>query len=629
MISPTSGTEKKTGTVRPTFPTVVALMTHLQGVSPVKVASVVLVAAFLIRLAMNLSVGSRFPYSTYYIAVVLCSIHSGARTGALVALVGFFLGNYFVGDANILPTAFHDVMGGLLYFLNCAIVILFTEVQRSTYATLLVHASALEVETEERRHAESALRQAENRYRILSELTSDFAFGCRIRSDGKVLVEWISDAYTRVTGWTKEELNEGGISRTLYSDDLMVARRLLAEMLAGNAADAEYRVFCKDGRVLWLHTYVRPLDRDPDGTVVQFIGAAQDITPRRLEQEQTEATLRRLNLILEGAGLGAWEFDPGRESFWTDKRGKAIHGMTGREFTSIEEAIENIITEEQTYLGPSFDEALVTGEDYRSEYPVRWPDGSRHWVLCYGRRVELPDGPRMYGIVQDIQDRKLAQQEREQVLQEIESLNARLRRAVQETHHRVKNNLQVIAALAEMEALTTHEVPISVLHRIGQHARMLALIHDLLTQQSRELGNADDRIPIGRVMERLLPLVQSTIGERIVHSESDTFEITAREGGAIALLINELVSNAVKHGGSEIGIAAIRADNDAVLTVWDDGPGFPADFDPLRAAHTGLELVESAARWDLQGDVRFENRVTGGAQVIVTFPLSREEAISK
>ena len=59
----------------------------------------------------------------------------------------------------------------------------------------------------------------------------------------------------------------------------------------------------------------------------------------------------------------------------------------------------------------------------------------------------------------------------------------------------------------------------------------------------------------------------------------------------------------------------------ARLEVCDDGPGFPPGFDPLKSANTGIELIESMGRWDLCGEILYQNRPTGGACVVITFPL--------
>jgi two-component system, sensor histidine kinase PdtaS len=110
--------------------------------------------------------------------------------------------------------------------------------------------------------------------------------------------------------------------------------------------------------------------------------------------------------------------------------------------------------------------------------------------------------------------------------------------------------------------------------------------------------------------------------------------LPVRQGTSLAVLVNELVSNAVKHGRGDIGLSfgMLPGSNGsgprARLEVTDQGPGFSPDFDPAKAANTGVELIESLGRWDLQGEVEYANRPEGGARVVVTFPLSPSTAQS-
>lgn len=233
-------------------------------------------------------------------------------------------------------------------------------------------------------------------------------------------------------------------------------------------------------------------------------------------------------------------------------------------------------------------------------------------------------------------------------LSEIEQLNARLKQALAETHHRVKNNLQVISALVELQTdVSEAMVPAEALRRVGGHARALATLHDLLTDQAKssfDMSTVSTRALFGK----MLPLLQSTIGERALSSEIEEVRLPVRIGASLCLLANELVSNAVKHGGQHISftlqsvpasqaqledtnppITPNRPDiaNDEIspgllhLIVADDGPGFPPDFNPQKAAHTGLDLVSNLSRLDLGGSVAYANNPQGGARVIITFPL--------
>lgn len=217
--------------------------------------------------------------------------------------------------------------------------------------------------------------------------------------------------------------------------------------------------------------------------------------------------------------------------------------------------------------------------------------------------------------------RQEVERERERYLAQLEDSNLRLRRAMQETHHRVKNNLQVVSALVEMqEDPAFPPTALAALHRIGQHIRTLAAVHDVLTLQAKSDTEVTD-FPVQAIIPQLLQLMGTTLSERHIQCTVDELRLPAQQAASLALLVNELVNNAIKHGSGDITVTLYHQDGVAHLEVCDDGPGFPADFDPKTAAHTGLELIESMGQWDLHGTVMYSNRAQGGAQVEVVFPV--------
>jgi len=212
-------------------------------------------------------------------------------------------------------------------------------------------------------------------------------------------------------------------------------------------------------------------------------------------------------------------------------------------------------------------------------------------------------------------------QERQRAEAEIAALNARLRRSVQETHHRVKNNLQIISALADLQMDESQEnVPTTALARIGQHARALAAVHDLLTHATR-IEASTEFVSTKAILDKLIPLLQATTGGRVISYQVDDLQVSVQESASVALLVSELISNAVKHGRGTIGLALTVGTTSARLEVCDDGPGFPPDFNWQTAANTGLSLIDSTGRHDLQGVISYENRAEGGGRVVVEFPL--------
>ena len=204
---------------------------------------------------------------------------------------------------------------------------------------------------------------------------------------------------------------------------------------------------------------------------------------------------------------------------------------------------------------------------------------------------------------------------------EIEALNVRLQRSMRETHHRVKNNLQVITALVNIQQMQYKDhVPTEELQRLTQHIKALASIHDLLTHQAQTDAEVSD-ISVREVMQKLMPTVQGLVGPRRISFDVQDIRLPVRQSTTFAVLVNELVSNALKHGRGEIRVCFRVENNIASLEVMDQGPGFPVGFDPERAANTGLDLTDSLSRMDLRGSVRYENRPEGGARIVVEFPV--------
>jgi two-component sensor histidine kinase/DNA-binding response OmpR family regulator len=210
----------------------------------------------------------------------------------------------------------------------------------------------------------------------------------------------------------------------------------------------------------------------------------------------------------------------------------------------------------------------------------------------------------------------------------IEALNERLRRSMTETHHRVKNNLQIIAAMLDMHLMEgSATIPTKDIHQLGIHVRALAAVHDLLTQESKAGDGQAHYISARALLHDLVPMLQATSAERTIEFDVAEARLTARQGTALALVVNELVSNGLKYGVGTIRIRFAVEGAQATLEVCDDGPGFPEGFDPIAAANTGLELVQHLCHWDLEGTVVYETRAEGGARVLATIPVEGEATL--
>ncbi len=278
-----------------------------------------------------------------------------------------------------------------------------------------------------------------------------------------------------------------------------------------------------------------------------------------------------------------------------------------------------LLTEEDIQTGETEAAQAQARETGRTE-SERWQirrDDSRFWASVILTALRARDGA-LEGYVQIVSNLT----ERQQYLTMIEGLNDRLRRAMTETHHRVKNNLQQVSAMIDMATMENPEsLPVGEFKRLSAHVRTLATMHDLLTKQAKEDGDYAF-VSARTLLEKLLPYLQQEVSPRRLRFQLEDVRIPARQGASLALITNEVISNALKHGAGDVELFLTIWDKRGRLAVLDSGPGFPSGFDPRKATSTGIELIENLARYDLAGDVRFENRIgQSGGQVLITFPL--------
>ncbi|MEY3868115.1 MAG: hypothetical protein RLZZ338_2006 [Cyanobacteriota bacterium] len=149
----------------------------------------------------------------------------------------------------------------------------------------------------ERKKVEEALRASENRYRTLSHLTSDFAYSFRTESDGTPVCEWITEAFTKITGFTVAELESNGWLQLdyIHPDDKDRVLQQFINCQKSCTQENEYRLITKTGEICWVRDCRQIIWDDQAKRIVRTYGACQDIT----EQKQAEAQLKQTNQSLE------------------------------------------------------------------------------------------------------------------------------------------------------------------------------------------------------------------------------------------------------------------------------------------------------------------------------------------
>ena len=198
---------------------------------------------------------------------------------------------------------------------------------------------------------------------------------------------------------------------------------------------------------------------------------------------------------------------------------------------------------------------------------------------------------------------------------------------IREIHHRVKNNLQTVAALLRLQARRTNnaegrEALIESVRRVSS----IALVHDALSM------SVDEEVNLDEVVDRILPMMNdvATVDTPIrISRVGDLGVLDADRATALVMVITELVQNAIEHafdGAAPVGCVTIRAERSARwldIVVHDDGRGLPEGFSLEKADRLGLQIVRTLVSAELDGSLGMHASPEGGTDVVLRVPLGR------
>lgn len=195
---------------------------------------------------------------------------------------------------------------------------------------------------------------------------------------------------------------------------------------------------------------------------------------------------------------------------------------------------------------------------------------------------------------------------------------------IQEIHHRVKNNLQTIAALLRLQARRVLDANAQVaLQESVSRILAVAVVHEFLSHDESSVINMRE---VGsRILEQTKQgILDPNKGINLV-LRGENLSLSAQRATACALVINELVQNAVEHGytdrrGGTISLDLREEGDNMVIEVADDGEGLPAGFDLDHTSSLGLRIVQTLVREDLKGAFQLVNG--RGVRATVRFPKS-------
>jgi PAS domain S-box-containing protein len=339
----------------------------------------------------------------------------------------------------------------------------------------------------------------------------------------------------------------------------------------------------KDGSEFPVEIGLNPIETD-EGTMV--LSAIVDISARRRSEE-------RFRLVVESAPNAMVMINAGGRIEMVNTQTERVFGY-GRE-ELLGQPVEMLVPPRFRGQHPGLRTAFFAAPQSRSMgvgrdlYALK-KDGSEFPVEIGLNPIETDEGTMVLSAIVDISDRK---QKEARILSALKEKDLMLG----EIHHRVKNNLQVVCSLLDLQSPGVQDrASLNLLKECQNRVRSMAMIHQML-YESKDFVQVDFR----SFLDNLVPSLVAAYGsdpDRIALS-IDAVEVRLPINMAIpcGLVVNELISNALKHAfpGNRAGEIAIYLASDpadlVVLSVSDNGVGLPEDCDIELATTLGLQLV--------------------------------------
>ncbi|MBW4521054.1 MAG: PAS domain S-box protein [Scytolyngbya sp. HA4215-MV1] len=469
----------------------------------------------------------------------------------------------------------------------------------------------------DRKRTEAALRVSEERWQFALEGCGDGVWDWDIQTNQI----FYSRRWKEMLGYTEAEISDSlnEWEERIHPEDKDRVLAETAKHLNGQTPCffSEYRFQCRDGRYIWILDRGLVVKRSSEGQPLRVIGTHSDITDRKQVQKELELQAVVTRNMAEGICLV--RVDDGMIVYANPK----FEQMFGYELGELTNQHVSIVNYGDTTIDPEVvnqsirSAVLQRGEATYQVHNVK-KDGTPFWCEATTSVFEHAEyGTVLVAVQQDITERKQAEERIQASLKEKEVL-------LKEIHHRVKNNLQIIDSLLQMQVRRIQEPQISAILKDSQNrVASIALVHEKL-YGSEDLANIDLAQYIPDLAFHLFSSYKIYSSQIRLKTKVDSISLEVSTVISCGLIINELVSNALKYAflPNQSGEVAVELhaepDNILKLVVRDNGRGLPAGFHLESTPSLGLTLVQGLVD-QLNGTLELTS--TEGTEFKITFPF--------
>ncbi|NVN90388.1 MAG: PAS domain S-box protein [Desulfuromonadales bacterium] len=521
-----------------------------------------------------------------------------------------------VGEKSIFATrAFRislvAVAGGIA--LTVIVVVVWN---RTLRRTVRQRTSQLQQELAERKRAEEALRLSSERLQLATRVARIGIWDWDVVNNK---LEWDESMY-QLYGIRSEDF--GGAYdawiRSIHPEDKAHTDGEIQAALRGDREYApEFRIVRPDGSIRYIKADSRTI-KDREGRPLHMIGTNIDITEHKQAEEALRESEEKFRVLAETSPTAIIVYQ-GEHFVYVNPSAVRLFGYSKTEL--LEMKFWQWAHPDDREMVMNRGMARQRGEQVPAQYEHRFvkKSGEEGWVIVSAGSIEYQGKHAGIATFVDITETKRAEEKISAALAEKVVL-------LKEVHHRVKNNLQIICSLLDLQSDSiTDEQSRGYFRESQNRVRSMALVHEQL-YKSKDMSSID-------FGEYIRDLSQNLFDSYVVDAERISLNTSGpavilgiNDAIPCGLIVNELVSNALKHAfpahsPGEISIIFNVEENSWIsLTVADNGIGFPAGLDIRNTPSLGLQLVNMLVK-QLQGRITFGSE-QAGAIISITFPGS-------
>jgi PAS domain S-box-containing protein len=441
----------------------------------------------------------------------------------------------------------------------------------------------------ERKDAEAELREQKSQ---LEAIADNIPAALVLLDASSLRYQYVNQKYAQSLGLAKDRIVGKNLWDVIEAENYQEASKHLAIAMNGHRVTRVRQFALAKGEIWAQIDYIPQFDED--GKVKRIVFLIVDITTLRDTTEALRKSEERFRLAMDAANEGIWDYNLPADEIYFSPAYYQIFGHSDEEIGG-PLGFAKYVHPDDCFRSLSAMHDCIENrkEDIDFDYRMQAKDGTWKWIYTHGRAVKRDSSgkaTRMIGTSRDITDRKLSEERIRQLLREKELI-------LREVHHRIKNNLQVMASILSIRVADSEDARMNmILNEAISEIKSMSLLYDKL-YRTEYIGT----MPVREYLPELLSQASQVFGGGLpldIETEIEDIDLDAGKLSRLGIVVNELLTNSLKYAfdgvvDPTITLRVFRQGARVHIEYEDNGLGLPESFSMQSTEGFGMQLIKA------------------------------------